>query len=228
VGEEPILEPTTPGVRDNDHSNGARGEPSNGPALEPPARSSARPAPRSHAPLRRATLRRNVQAYVNEPADLFTPPRADRPWRYIVLHHSAHASGSLRQIDRDHRERLGTAGCGYHFVIGNGSDSPDGQVEVATRWSKQEAGQHCRDSRVADINDYGIGICLVGNLDASPPTPRQVEAAKALISYLQDRYGIASVNVVTHDLIARTATACPGKHFPTQALLGHDRNLTAR
>jgi hypothetical protein len=227
LGDEPILEPATPGYEENGNSRGSlRPRDESGPNLEGPASTRANPAlRRSNVRARPATLRRDVQAYVNDPADLFTPPRADRPWRYIVLHHSAHSQGSLRQIDRDHKERLGTSGCGYHFVVGNGTDSPDGQIEVASRWSDQKPGQHCRDSRVARINDDGIGICLIGNFDEAPPTGQQVEATRALIAYLADRYQIPPGNIVTHDVVAQTRTACPGQHFPYQALLGRDRTL---
>jgi hypothetical protein len=227
IGDEPILEPATPGYGNNGSDRESlRPRNETTPKLEGPAASSAGRSPRrSSVPARWATLRRDVQAYVNDPADLFTPPRADRPWRYIVLHHSAHSQGSLRQIDRDHRERLGTSGCGYHFVVGNGSDSPDGQIEVAQRWSDQKAGQHCRDSRVARINDDGIGICLIGNLDETAATEQQIAATRALIAYLSDRYEIPPGNIVTHDVVARTATACPGKQFPYQALLGRERTL---
>ncbi len=215
-GTEPSLSPATPGI-----------ESSRAPALTPPSQTSnrtTRPAMRTG---RSALLRRNVQAYVNDPNDLFTPPRADRPWRYIVLHHSAHDRGSYAQIDREHRERLGTAGCGYHFVIGNGTESTDGLIEVAQRWSEQKAGAHCRDGKVADLNDYGIGICLIGDLDQSAPTPRQLEAARALVAYLQERYDIPARNVQTHAHVAKTATACPGRNLPLEAILD-DRGLAAR
>ena len=78
--------------------------------------------------------------------ELFYPTKADRPWRYIVLHHSASASGNYDQIDAEHRKILGYDGCGYHFVIGNGAGSMDGQIEVAQRWNKQKQGIHCRDA----------------------------------------------------------------------------------
>ena len=137
-----------------------------------------------------------------------------------MLHHSDHAQGGLAQIDADHRDRLGTVGCGYHFVIGNGSGSPDGQIEVARRWAEQKPGAHCRDTVNPAANEYGIGICLVGDLDDNPPTPRQVEAAEALLDYLRDRYQIASKNVLAHSEIAGTATDCPGRLFPAESLIG--------
>ncbi len=194
-----------------------------GPDLNVP--SSTRREPRQTVPTqtRRATLRSRVQSFVNDPADLFLPPKADRPWRYVVIHHSAHPTGSYAQIDHDHRESIGTA-CGYHFVIGNGTESEDGLIEVASRWSEQKSGAHCRDAGQPAVNDYGIGICLIGNLNDAPPTARQIEAARALVDYLSDRYNITTERVGTHAQLAQSTTACPGKHFPAEAILG-GRNL---
>jgi hypothetical protein len=195
------------------------------PVLAPPSRTSLKSSQDRLSPQRRSLIRKNLETFVNDPDDLFTPPRADRPWRYIVLHHSSHDSGSLASIDADHRERLGTMGCGYHFVVGNGSESPDGRIEVAQRWAEQKGGQHCRDSRVNDINEYGIGICLIGNFDDGRPSASQVEATRALIAYLQQRYEIPKGNVVTHDVVAKTAANCPGKNFPTESLLGRAHGM---
>jgi hypothetical protein len=246
----PATTTTTPGFEDHGEPASLSpaapaGTPSRlpGPAEEPPLTTSP-PSPTSgseptlQAPSAsnntrrrraapRAALRTQVQPYVNDADDLFVPPKADRPWKYIVLHHSAHASGSYAQIDRDHRQVHGWNGCGYHFVIGNGSESPDGQIEVAQRWSEQKGGTHCRNGRTAEVNDYGIGICLIGDLDNAPPTPRQVEAAKALVAYLRDRYTIPPDHVGTHALLASGPTACPGRNFPTTAILG-SRSLASR
>ena len=152
--------------------------------------------------------------------DLFLPPKADRPWKYIVLHHSAGATGSYDSIDQEHRKRLGWQGCGYHFVIGNGSESPDGRIEVSQRRANQKLGVHCRDGKNPDVSEYGIGICLVGDLENTPPTARQVAAARALVAYLSDRYQIAADHTETHAHLAASPTSCPGRLFPTQAILG--------
>ena len=195
--------------------------------LETPrtSRRGTRPA----APVtRQATLRTRLTRYVNDPDDLFQPPKADRSWRYIVLHHSAQPEGGYPEIDREHRSRLGSAGCGYHFVIGNGTGSPDGQIEVARRWSDQRGAAHCRDAKTPAVNDYGIGICLVGNLDQDGPTPKQIEAAQSLVDYLESRYNIPTSNVDVHARLAQNPTACPGKHFPAQAILGSGKVTQAR
>jgi N-acetyl-anhydromuramyl-L-alanine amidase AmpD len=175
----------------------------------------------------RAALRSRLKPLVDDPNDLFLPPKADRPWKYIVLHHSATATGSYAQIDQEHRKVQGWAGCGYHFVIGNGTQSPDGQIEVAKRWADQKSGAHCRNGKTAEINEDGIGICLVGDFDQAPPTARQVESARALVSYLRDRYRIPADHVGTHALLANGPTACPGKNFPVAAILG-TRSLALR
>jgi N-acetylmuramoyl-L-alanine amidase len=175
----------------------------------------------------RALLRASVAHYVSEPNDLFQPPKADRPWKYVVVHHSASEKGGLDQIDRDHRKVLGFEGCGYHFVIGNGTDSPDGQIEIADRWLSQKHGVHCRNGKTSDVNEYGIGICLVGNFDESAPTPKQVAAAKALVAYLSDRYQIGSDHLGSHDQFADGPTACPGKNFPSEAIFG-SKHMAAR
>ncbi len=171
--------------------------------------------------VRRASLTARLKPFLDEANsnELLYPNKADRPWRYIVLHHSASSSGSYDQIDGEHRKVLGIDGCGYHFVIGNGNGSRDGQIEVSQRWNNQKQGAHTRNARTHDADEYGIGICLVGDFDQQPPSARQLAAAQALIAYLGKRYNIASSNVRTHAHLAATKTVCPGKYFPSEAML---------
>ena len=107
-----------------------------------------------------------------------------------------------------------------------GTDTADGEVEVGPRWKAQKYGAHCR-SPEDYYNEHGIGICLVGDFDAAPPTARQIEAARALVTYLQDRYAIPTDRIGTHAVLASNPTACPGKHFPAEAILG-TRSLVSR
>ncbi|WP_169972904.1 peptidoglycan recognition protein family protein [Tautonia rosea] len=176
----------------------------------------------------RSDLRSKVQAMADDPLDLVQPPRADRPWRYIVVHHSASEAGGYAQIDREHRERAGLDGCSYHFIIGNGTESQDGMIEVTRRWSDQKPGAHCRDAKHPSVNEYGIGICLVGDLDATRPTPKQIEAARTLVAYLQERYAIPGDRVGSHGGFSATPTVCPGAHFPDEAIFGRPSLAAAR
>jgi N-acetyl-anhydromuramyl-L-alanine amidase AmpD len=171
--------------------------------------------------VRHASLNERLRPYVDDSTanDLMYPNKVDRPWRYIVLHHSASASGNYDQIDAEHRKILGINGCGYHFVIGNGTGSRDGQIEVSQRWINQKQGAHTRNARTHDADEYGIGICLVGDFDQQPPSAKQLAATKALIDYLNKRYNIAPEGLQTHAHLAATKTVCPGKFFPSEAIL---------
>jgi hypothetical protein len=139
------------------------------------------------------------------------PPRA---WRWIVIHHSATNFGSAQKFDRDHRAQ-GWDELGYHFVIDNGKGGPDGRVEIGPRWTKQKHGAHAKtaDDR---YNNFGIGICLVGNFDNGPPTPKQMQALAELIAFLQFQYGIPPGNVIGHR--DTKATACPGRYLSIAAV----------
>jgi N-acetyl-anhydromuramyl-L-alanine amidase AmpD len=179
--------------------------------------------------VRRTSLSQRLRPYIDDASasELLYPNKADRPWKYIVLHHSATPGGNYDQIDVEHRKVLGFDGCGYHFVIGNGTGSGDGQIEVAQRWTNQKQGVHCRNARSHDVDEYGIGICLVGDLDQSPPTQRQIAAAQALIAYLSQRYAISQDRIASHTRVASTTTVCPGKYFPTEAILSLNRDANA-
>lgn len=170
--------------------------------------------------VRRASAQDPLEAFFAPDAadDLHFPSKADRPWKYIVVHHSATEAGSYGEIDSEHRKLLGFDGCGYHFVIGNGTGSGDGQIEVAQRWVNQKHGVHCRNARRADIDEYGIGVCLIGDFEKAPPTARQMAALKALTAYLSERYRIDQDRVESHSHVAATPTVCPGKHFPSDGL----------
>lgn len=142
-------------------------------------------------------------------------------WATIVVHHSATNSGSARTFDRYHKDK-GWDELGYHFVIGNGSETPDGMIEVGARWHKQKHGAHCK---TADnfFNEHGIGICLVGDFTKTRPTARQMAALERLSTFLCMTCRIPADRVVTHGAVTRK-TACPGKHLP----IGNVRRAVAQ
>lgn len=140
-----------------------------------------------------------------------------REWKYIVIHHSASASGSAAEFDRFHREKRGWEnGLGYHFVIGNGNGTRDGKIEIGNRWTNQIDGAH---AGVEEYNHYGIGICLVGNFNQSSPTTAQMTSLSILVEYLQNRCHIHSENVIMHRHCRQTD--CPGRNFPYYKLLAN-------
>ncbi|MFQ5965512.1 MAG: peptidoglycan recognition family protein [Candidatus Scalinduaceae bacterium] len=139
-------------------------------------------------------------------------------WKYIVLHHSATNEGNAHTFDRYHTEkRKWSNGLAYHFVIGNGTRSGDGEIEVGSRWKKQIHGAHTAN---IELNRVSIGICLVGNFeDSNEPTYNQFESLVSLVNYLSNRYNIPKSNIIRHNQVAQKNTACPGKHFHYQDLI---------
>lgn len=137
------------------------------------------------------------------------PTTKERPWRWVVIHHSATDFGSAKFFDRAHRQR-GWDELGYHFVITNGRGGRDGHVEIGSRWGKQKWGAHCGGTPNNAYNNYGIGICLVGKCSKSLPSSGQLRSLKKLLGFLTARYGIKPADVIGHRDAPNAATACPG------------------
>lgn len=140
------------------------------------------------------------------------PNAPHHPWRWIVIHHSDTRVGSAASFDRYHRSR-GWDELGYHFVIGNGNGSGDGVVEVGSRWPKQKIGAH---AGVQEYNEYGIGICLVGDFEVSYPTRAQMNSLAHLVAWLMQTYRIPPERVIGHRDCRRTN--CPGRHLNIQTI----------
>ena len=146
----------------------------------------------------------------------WTVSRLKNRWKYIIVHHSATENGGARRFDQSHRSK-GMDELGYHFVIGNGTDTSNGRIEVGSRWYKQKHGAHCRvnpnDSN--EYNEHGIGICLVGNFDHGPPNRSQMQRliylTKGLLAYTR----LPASAVHFHSDFK--STNCPGRNFPYAA-----------
>lgn len=136
-------------------------------------------------------------------------------WRYIVCHHSAIEAGNAKVYGSAHKRRGMENGLAYHFVIGNGQDSGDGEIEIGPRWQKQLRGGHVRSTRV---NDSGIGICVVGNMENHRPTTRQAQALNQLLEFLKDGHTRTGSQVTVHKWVDKNHTVCPGKYFPYDSL----------
>lgn len=132
-----------------------------------------------------------------------------RKWHWIIIHHTATATGSLAKIDSSHRNERGWVnGAGYDFVIGNGTESRDGQIEVGPRWVRQIDGAHTHtpDQR---FNKWGIGIVMVGNFDSTRPSRAQLDSTARLVAYLMKTYKVPPERVIGHR--DAKATECPGR-----------------
>ena len=133
-------------------------------------------------------------------------------WKYIIIHHSATDVGSALKFHYAHQRRGFSRGLGYHFVIDNGSsDKPDGYIEVAPRWIKQQNGAHCKAS---NMNSKGIGICLVGDFTGEYVSEKQLSSLVYLVNILRNYYHIPLKNIMGHGQVPGANTECPGKRFP--------------
>jgi len=142
------------------------------------------------------------------------PVRRGR-WKYIVVHNSGSRVGNAHIFDVYHRRvRHMVNGLAYHFVIGNGHGSGNGQIEIGHRWVAQLNGGHVASDY---LNDIALGICLVGDYNRSVPTKAQLTALNELITYLRYRVGRVQGKesiVKAHKEINPRPTDCPGRYFP--------------
>jgi hypothetical protein len=144
-------------------------------------------------------------------------PVKRRRWQFIVVHNSGTRQGNARAFDYYHRRvRRMQNGLAYHFVIGNGTSTGNGQIEVGDRWRRQINGGHVHSDY---LNNISLGICLVGDFNRSQPTRAQLDSCEELIRYLRERCGKTdrgAIPVRPHREMnpPRWATDCPGDDFP--------------
>ena len=144
-------------------------------------------------------------------------PVQRRRWQFIVVHNSGTRQGNAAVFDYYHRHvRRMRNGLAYQFVIGNGTSTGNGQIEVGDRWRRQINGGHVHSDY---LNNISLGICLVGDFNRDQPTQAQLEACEELIRYLRQRCG----KPAGHEIIVRPhremnpprwPTDCPGDAFP--------------
>lgn len=146
-------------------------------------------------------------------------------WKYIIVHNSGTRQGNAKAFDNYHRKvRKMPNGLAYHFVIGNGSSSGDGEIEIGNRWVRQINGGHVASDY---LNNIAIGICLVGDFNRDVPTKAQTAALEELITYLRKRCGKSggkNIVVLGHKQINPKPTDCPGDRFPLKWLNSEFKN----
>jgi len=168
------------------------------------------PPPSSKPTTRELIFIEPARAQIDAPKDRL------RDWEYIVVHHSGTSGGNAKIFDYFHRQTRGMEnGMAYHFVIGNGSDSGDGQIEVGSRWLQQKQGGHLASEA---LNEIAIGICLVGDFSTHRLGPRQTASLIELVQYLRKLQPDSKLKFRLHREINTKPTECPGKLFPSSAI----------
>ncbi|UCF44484.1 MAG: N-acetylmuramoyl-L-alanine amidase [Planctomycetota bacterium] len=167
-----------------------------------------------------APTKSRTDVYDNVSREWLPSSYVEKKWTAMVIHHSGTGNGNAAIFDKWHREGKHWAGVGYDFIIGNGSDSGDGQVEATYRWRQQRTGAHCGGTPGNWANKQAIGICLVGDFNVTAPTGRQMQSLVRLLRFLQRRYNIPKSRIYGHGSTPGYTgkTKCPGKRFPMTRL----------
>jgi len=122
----------------------------------------------------------------------------------IALHHMAHPTADIYEVDRWHKAN-GWAGFGYGFFI-----AKDGTIYEGRGFNQNAA--------VADHNGHIISIGFQGdyeNVDKEMP-PAQYKAGVELIKWIMGQ--IPSIKIV-HGHKYWNNTDCPGKYFPLTEMI---------
>lgn len=121
-------------------------------------------------------------------------------WAYIIIHHTGAEEKDAAQVRRYHLS-LGWRDIGYHYVI-----ERDGRVVPGRNLDL--AGAHCTAS---GMNQKGIGVAVIGNLENHSILPAQEKALQQLVRELMGRFGVPAAKVLGHREVPGAATACPGR-----------------
>ena len=127
---------------------------------------------------------------------------------HIIIHHSLTPDGDTVSWNaiRTYHLSLGWAEIGYHFGI----ETIKGHDEIFMGRMPDQPGAHCKQQA---MNFRSLGICLVGDYDATIPTDAKLTLLAKLTRSLQAIYKIPSDKVRMHREFA-TYKSCPGKLFP--------------
>ncbi|MCP5023910.1 MAG: N-acetylmuramoyl-L-alanine amidase [bacterium] len=143
--------------------------------------------------------------------------KAEDPWRYITIHHSAleesvstvstqsGAKTALRKMQKYHMDSRGWGDLGYHFLIDSRGQVYEGR---SMHWQGAHAG---RDNHNRNNNVGNIGICLIGNFDKIRPTAASLRSLKKLVLNLRQQHRIPSNRIRGH--MDWKQTECPGEYL---------------
>jgi len=148
-----------------------------------------------------------------------------RQWSGIVWHHSATKDGQTYNwpaIKRHHVEVNGWSDIGYHMGIEYANDSDGLKPRLMMGRSLERGGAHtyfvANGQKIREYNEIYIGLCAVGNFDATKPPEEIWDMCLQLTRSLQDLYGISTDRVFGHWETylkhgIEALKTCPGKFF---------------
>ena len=123
----------------------------------------------------------------------------------ITLHHTDEHAGMLGRSDLDvvqaiqayHRDALGWADIGYHYLVGR-----DGRIYEGRAVTAQ--GAHSGGAN----NKNNLGVSVIGNFSCGLPPAAQLQAVAAFLADRRAAYGLNSAALLGHRDFG--PTECPG------------------
>lgn len=153
-------------------------------------------------------------AILFETADQVAPAA----WSAIAIQFSGSSYGSAVSVHEDHKQ-LGLDSLAYHFVIGNGRGSDDGQIEISHRWRLQQAGAQVGSLRGPTFQRGVIQVCLIGDFNRNTPTEAQMRELVWLVRQLQGKHNIPAESVyLSQDMTGAASRLFPDAWFRQQLL----------
>jgi hypothetical protein len=109
----------------------------------------------------------------------------------------------------------GWDGVGYHFVIGNGTNSGDGQIEVGAALAEAEVGRARQDASTTASTSAASASAWSATSTPSARRPRSCESLTKLVTYLMQTYHIPASRHRPRDT---KPTDCPGRYMNVAAV----------
>lgn len=132
-----------------------------------------------------------------------------RQVRRIVVHHSAGKDTAQLEAKgiEDWHVGKGWRGIGYHFLVEN----VGGRASVVLGRPLRFRGSHAKGA-----NFDSVGVCVVGNFNATSPGDDVLAALVSLLADLCTVFGLTELALVPHQDAGTTATECPGDNLMAQ------------
>ena len=142
---------------------------------------------------------------INHPHLHFKEEISLRPCtRYVVVHHTEKEHCTIHQWHKDHSNRKGWLGFGYHYYIDQKT------CEIYEGRQRNEEGSH-----VEHYNDCTIGVCFDGDFSKNKIKDAQLRASVELIALLPLIY---NAPLLCHRDFPGVTKQCPGLEFPIEPL----------
>lgn len=127
--------------------------------------------------------------------------------RYIIVHHTERNNDFPAFIKFRHIYLRGWDTIGYHYLIGNRRPfTKDGGLYLGR--PENHVGAHARG-----FNGVSLGICLIGNLNNTNPSPKQLKALVDFLKKKSKQYQIPVRNILGHRELPNVTKSCPGQNL---------------